>query len=83
MQEKLKIGNVEIIFLMDMIPPPRPPGQFFPDVDQALWEPYKEEVLDKGLVQLYYGCFVVVSKQKIVLVDTGIGPGPHPTRGNK
>ncbi|MDC0035761.1 MBL fold metallo-hydrolase [Chloroflexi bacterium] len=83
MQEKLKVGDVEIISLMDMIPPPRPPDEFFPDVDQALWEPYKEEVLDKGLVQLYYGCFVVISKQKTVLVDTGIGPGPHPTRGNK
>ena len=52
-------------------------------MDITLWEPYWSEVLDKGMVQLYYGCFVVRSKGKIVLVDTGIGPGPHPTRGDK
>ena len=83
MQEKLQIGNLEVISLMDMVPPPRSPDDFFPDVDIALWDPYKDEVLDKGLVQLYYGSFIVRSNGKIVLVDTGIGPGPHPTRGNQ
>ena len=83
MQEKLQIGNLEVISLMDMVPPPRSPGDFFPDVDIDLWDPYKDEVLDKGLVQLYYGSFIVRSNGKIVLVDTGIGPGPHPTRGNQ
>ena len=83
MQEKLQIGNLEILSLMDMVPPSRSPEDFFPDVDITLWEPYWNEVLDKGMVQLYYGCFVVRSKGKIVLVDTGIGPGPHPTRGDK
>jgi glyoxylase-like metal-dependent hydrolase (beta-lactamase superfamily II) len=56
---------------------------FFTDVNIPLWEPYRSEVLDKGMVQLYYGCFVVKSKGKIVLVDTGIGPGPISTRGDK
>ena len=83
MQEKLQIGNLEVISLMDMVPPPRSPDDFFPDVDIALWDPYKDEVLDKGLVQLYYGSFIVRSNGKIVLVDTGIGPGPHPTRVNQ
>ena len=82
MQEKLQIGNLEIMSLMDMVPPSRSPEDFFPEVDITLWEPYWSEVLDKGMVQLYYGCFVVRSKGKIVLVDTGIGPGPHPTRGD-
>ena len=54
MQEKLQIGNLEVISLMDMVPPPRSPDDFFPDVDIALWDPYKDEVLDKGLFQLYY-----------------------------
>ena len=83
MQEKLQIGNLEILSLMDMVPPSRSPEDFFPDVDIGLWEPYRSEVLDKGMVQLYYGCFVVKSKGKIVLVDTGIGPGPISTRGDK
>ena len=83
MQEKLQIGNLEILSLMDMVPPARSPEDFFPDVDIALWDPYRSEVLDKGMVQLYYGCFVVRSKGNIVLVDTGIGPGPHATRGGQ
>ena len=62
MQEKLQIGNLEILSLMDMVPPSRSPEDFFPDVDITLWEPYWNEVLDKGMVQLYYGCFVVRSK---------------------
>ena len=77
MQEKLQIGNLEILSLMDMVPPSRSPEDFFPDVDIAQWEPYRSEGLDKGMGQLYYGCFVVRAKGNIVLVDTGIGPGAH------
>ena len=40
-------------------------------------------MLEKGNLQLYYGCFLARSNGKNVLVDTGIGPGPHPSRDNK
>jgi len=81
MQERVKIGNVEIIALLDMVPPPRRPKDFFPDVDLDLWKSYENEVLDSGSIQLYYGCFLVRSSDQIIMVDTGIGPGPHVTRG--
>ena len=84
MNEKVMVGNVEIIALLDMIPPPRSPFDFFPDAPPNGWEIYeKDSVLDDGMIQLYYGCFLVRSSGKNVLVDTGIGPGPHVSRGNK
>ena len=81
MQESITVGNVEIIALIDMVPPPRQPKDFFPDVQSGLWEPYRNDVLESGMIQLYYGCFIVRSSGKIIMVDTGIGPGPHLTRG--
>ena len=84
MNEKVMVGNVEIIALLDMVPPPRSPSDFFPDAPSDGWGIYeKDSVLDGGMIQLYYGCFLVRSSGKNVLVDTGIGPGPHASRGNK
>ena len=84
MNEKVMVGNVEIIALLDMVPPPRSPFDFFPDAPPNGWKIYeKDSVLDDGMIQLYYGCFLVRSSGKNVLVDTGIGPGPHVSRGNK
>ena len=53
----------------------------FPDVPASAWEAY-QDTLENGMLQLYYGAFVVVSQGKTILVDTGMGPGPHPERGN-
>tara|TARA_B100001013_G_C24607121_1_gene441525 strand:- start:337 stop:1176 length:840 start_codon:yes stop_codon:yes gene_type:complete len=83
MQETISVGNVDIVALLDLIPPARATEDFFPDVPSSAWEPYKDEVLEKGNLQLYYGCFLARSNGKNVLVDTGIGPGPHPSRDNK
>jgi len=82
MQEKVKVGNVEIIALIDMVPPPRHPSDFFPGTPDTEWVQY-ESVLENGMIQLYYGCFLVRSGSKNILVDTGIGPGPHPSRDNR
>ncbi len=83
MQEKINVGNVEIVALLDMIPPPRLPGDFFPEAPESEWEKYEDDVLVDGMIQLYYGCFLVRSDRKNILVDTGIGPGPHPSRDNR
>ena len=37
MQESITVGNVEIIALIDMVPPPRQPKDFFPDGQSGLW----------------------------------------------
>jgi glyoxylase-like metal-dependent hydrolase (beta-lactamase superfamily II) len=82
MADKAKIGNVEITAVIDMVPPPREPSAMFPDVPASAWSNYKD-TLEDGQLQLYYGVFVVRSQGKTILVDTGMGPGPHPERGNR
>ena len=87
MPDRITVGNVEIIGFLDMIPPAYSPTEFFPDVPMEAWEPYKADHLENCEhnnceLQLYYGCFALRSQGQVVLVDTGIGPGPHPTRGN-
>ena len=83
MADRITIGNVEIVAVLDMIPPPREPALFFPDVSMDDWSPYKADVLENDQMQLYYGCFFIRSQGKTILVDTGMGPGPHPDRGNR
>ena len=82
MIEKFTVGNIELGAVLDMIPPPRHPSDFFPDVTAEEWAPYSDEVLVDGQVQLYFGHFFLRSRGKTILVDTGLGPGPHPTRGS-
>jgi glyoxylase-like metal-dependent hydrolase (beta-lactamase superfamily II) len=82
MVDRFRVGNVEVVAVLDMVPPPRHPSDFFPGVAEHLWEPYRDDVLDNGNIQLYYGHFFARSEGKVVMVDTGMGPGPHVTRGN-
>jgi glyoxylase-like metal-dependent hydrolase (beta-lactamase superfamily II) len=83
MTDRVAIGNVEVLAMIDMVPPPYDPTEFFPGVSQDAWEPYKQDHLENGHLQLYYGLFALRSQGRIVLVDTGMGPSPHPTRGNR
>ena len=83
MTDRVSIGNVEALAFIDMVPPPYAPTEFFPHVPLEAWEPYKSDHLENGQLQLYYGCFALRSQGRVVLVDTGMGPGPHPTRGNR
>jgi glyoxylase-like metal-dependent hydrolase (beta-lactamase superfamily II) len=79
--DKITVGNVEIMAVMDMVPPSRPPEAMFPEIPREAWGPY-EDILENGQFQLYYCCFVVRSKGITIMVDTGMGPGPHVERGN-
>ena len=81
MADTITVGNVEITAVIDMVPPPRDPSAMFPDTTAGDWAAY-QDVLESGQLQLYYGCFVVRSQGTTILVDTGLGPGPHPDRGN-
>jgi glyoxylase-like metal-dependent hydrolase (beta-lactamase superfamily II) len=53
----------------------------FPEVPAGAWDAY-QDTLEDGRLQLYYGVLVLVGEGKTILVDTGMGPGPHPDRGN-
>lgn len=81
--DRMTIGNVEIVALLDMVPPPYDPQVFFPDVPPEAWEPYGSDHLDDGNLQLYYVCFALHVQGKVMLLDTGMGSGPHPSRGNR
>ena len=81
MADKITVGNVEITAVLDMIPPPREATAMFPETTAADWAAH-EDALENGQLQLYYGCFVIRSQGQVILVDTGLGPGPHPDRGN-
>ena len=83
MGDKTVIGNVQIVSVIDMVPPPRDPTSFIPSVSRQSWVPYEDEMLENGLLQLYYGCFYVRSEGKTILIDTGMGPGPHPHLANR
>ena len=82
MADRITIGNAEIAFALDMVPPPRSPDAFFEGVTAKDWGPY-EDILEEGQIQLYYGHFFIRSCGKTIMVDTGMGPGPHPERGNR
>ena len=77
MTDMIRVGNVEIVAVLDMVPPARDPTIFIRDQPREAWEPYEDEVLENGLLQLYYGSFFVRSGGQTILVDTGMGPGPH------
>ena len=77
MTDMIRVGNVEIVAVLDMIPPARDPTVFITDQPREAWAPYEDEVLENGMLQLYYGSFFVRSGGQTILVDTGMGPGPH------
>ncbi len=81
MTDRIFVGNAEIVFVLDMVPPPRPADVFFEGISSSDVESYKD-IFEGGDIQLYYGHFFIHSMGKTILIDTGMGPGPHPDRGN-
>jgi len=81
MADTVKIGSVEITPVLDMVPPSREPSIMFTSTSAADWTQY-QNILENGRLQLYYGVWVVRSQGKLILVDTGMGPGPHAHLGD-
>ena len=76
MADNIKVGNVEITAVLDLIPPPREATVMFPETSESDWASH-QDALENGKLQLYYGVWVVRSQGQTILVDTGMGPGPH------
>ena len=72
---EIAVGDAQLIALQDSWTV-RDPDGFFVGVDSDAWEPYREWLDDDGLMAHNYGCFLVRSRDKTLLVDTGLGPGP-------
>ena len=82
MSDRATVGNVEILAFVDATPPPFETTQFFPGVSQEQWVPYKKDYLTpEGKFQTNFGFFILRSRGNIVLVDTGLGAGPHERMG--
>jgi len=80
--DNIRVGNVDIVAVLDMVPPPREPSMMFPTTSAQDWESH-QDALEDGQLQLYYLHFFLRSQGKTIMVDTGMGPGPHPDRGNR
>lgn len=84
MATKATVGNVEIQVFVDATPPPRDPVQLFPDVPLEKWAPYKKEHLDAdGKFRTDMCVWLLRSGGRTILVDTGLGPGPHERLGGQ
>lgn len=82
MVESVTVGNVRITAVADVTPPPFDPNRFFPDVSLEKWEPYKKDHLDaNGKFQTNFCTWILQSPSGTILVDTGLGPGPHQPMG--
>ncbi len=77
MADKVTIGNVEITVFVDAAPPPFDTTRFFPDVPPEAWAPYKQWLDQNGKFRTNFCFFLLRSSGKTILVDSGLGPGPH------
>ena len=86
MVSSVKVGNAEIVSFLD-VGFAFPYGGAFPSIAAEQWEPYKS---------IYPGCFdaggnwatnaqsfLVRSAGQTLLIDLGLGPGPHDAAGGR
>ena len=81
MSERATIGNVEIMAFVDIGPTTRPTSGVFPDVPAEKWDEYKDTLNEDGDLPFQMGFFVLRADGKIIVVDTGLGKGPHEAMG--
>ena len=81
MSDRVKVGNVEILAFVDIGPNSRDPSQVFPDVPADAWGPYRHTLNPEGQLPFQMGFFALRSDGKTIIVDTGLGAGPHQQMG--
>src|SRR5688572_32680113 len=69
--QKVKVGSVEVIALVDNIQA-YPATAVYPEAGDAL-EQYRQYFGEEGRVALNFGCFVCMDSGTRLLVDTGWG----------
>ena len=72
---KVRVGDVEMISVQDSWTAVPPTG-FFNKTRESDWEQYAELLDEDGNIVLNFGCWVIASQGKTILVDTGMGPRP-------
>ncbi len=86
MEGKLLVGDVEIISFTDAAGEfPMKISQLFPGVRPDQWLPYRhdfpESFIDPDTWHAHIGSYVIRSRSRVMLVDTGLGPSPDPFFG--
>lgn len=80
---KVTIGNVQIMGLSDAVVDfPMTLDQLFPTVSAEAWEPYRRRYPGvfggPNVWHVDFGCYLLRSQGRTILVDTGIGPASAP-----
>lgn len=70
--ERVRVGNVEVIALVDMTRP-MPASSVYIDAEEAI-RPFRGYLDSDGRVVLNFGCFLLRDGGQTVLVDAGNGP---------
>ena len=84
MSKSLSIGDFEITTVQDHRGPDRDPSQIYPDVPGTAWDPYRGFALDPdGFYRSQWRGHLIRPSDggPALLVDTGMGPGPHDHTG--
>src|SRR5438309_4273755 len=85
MAHATNVGEVEILSLMDVGDWTLP--NFFPSVAREVWEDYRalypDALRDEGSIYTTATAYAVRSAEQIILVDPGLGPGPHERIGGQ
>src|SRR5581483_10020453 len=85
MAHRIDVGDVQIISLLDV-------GNwtlagFFPTVPAELWEEYRaiypDALLEHNSIATSATCYAVRSRSQTILLDAGLGPGPHERAGGQ
>lgn len=78
MGSRLRIGNVELLALIDA-EAKAPAKMLFPALEEGQWSPYCEHLADNcANIPLTIPSFVVRSSGKTILIDSGIGAKDRP-----
>ncbi len=87
MAHRVQVGNAEIVSLLDV--DHWNLGHFFPHITEAnaaVWEAYRPlytaTMCDGFSVCISASSYAIRTGGRTVLVDTGLGPGPHPRANN-
>jgi glyoxylase-like metal-dependent hydrolase (beta-lactamase superfamily II) len=77
-ENKLFVGNVEVLALTDHAGDfPMPLSQLFPTVPADAWEPFRQRYPElfsgPDTWHNHYGCYLLRSEGRTILVDTGLG----------
>ncbi|MDP5878180.1 MAG: MBL fold metallo-hydrolase [Dehalococcoidia bacterium] len=84
MSTSLGIGEFEITTVQDHQGMDRNPVEIYPAVPALAWDPYREFALDPdGFYRSQWRGHLISSSNgdRAILVDTGMGPGPHDHTG--